>query len=437
MRTLPALVGASRRAVVVRLVLRVVVRVAVVCAISVAGWIVTHHVAKPPWHHFFDLRVYHGAVDWWLAGQPLYSFLLPRTRYGFTYPPFAAVVMTPLAAVSEPVAGVLSTVASAVVLGVTTWWLVAPVARRAGWSPWYAVGIALPVIVVSDPVRETIGFGQVNLFIVALVVADVVALRRGGRWAGLGIGLAAAVKLTPAVFVLYLLLTRRWRAAGVAVGAFVAATAVAVAVAPRTSLQFWTQTVWETARVGRLDKTSNQSLLGMLARLADPGVPSRLLWAVLAGGVLIVAMRRAVRAYRQGDELVGITLTGLAGCLVSPISWTHHLYWVVPAAVVLVDVAAGARLSDTTPWWVRARGRVVARSAAAAVWAMIVVFWSGLIWYVEPANGVHHRQDLWGLLGEDTYGLLMIALLVLLPVRAPAPEPARPIRREAPALATD
>jgi alpha-1,2-mannosyltransferase len=433
MRSLPAQVGSSRGAVVVRLA----VRVAVVCALSVAGWIVTHQVAKPPWHHYFDLRVYHGAVEWWLAGDPLYSFLLPHTRYGFTYPPFAAVVMTPLAAVSEPVAGLLATVASAVIVGVTTWWLVAPVARRAGWSPWYAVGIAIPVIVVSDPVRETIGFGQVNLFIVALVVADVVALRRGGRWAGLGIGLAAAVKLTPAVFVLYLLLTRRWRAAAVAVGACVAATGLAFVVAPNTSLQFWTETVWETSRVGRLDKTSNQSLLGMLARLAAPGAPSRLLWALLVVGVLVVTMRRAVRAYRQGDDLVGITLTGLAGCLVSPISWTHHLYWVVPAAVVLVDVAAGARLSDTTPWWVRAHERAVARSAAAAVWAMVAVFWSGLIWYVEPTNGMHHRKDLWGVLGEDTYGLLMIALMFLLPVRASAPDPARPIRREAPALVAD
>jgi alpha-1,2-mannosyltransferase len=433
MRSLPAQVGSSRGAVVVRLA----VRVAVVCALSVAGWIVTHQVAKPPWHHYFDLRVYHGAVEWWLAGDPLYSFLLPHTRYGFTYPPFAAVVMTPLAAVSEPVAGLLATVASAVIVGVTTWWLVAPVARRAGWSPWYAVGIAIPVIVVSDPVRETIGFGQVNLFIVALVVADVVALRRGGRWAGLGIGLAAAVKLTPAVFVLYLVLTRRWRAAAVAVGACVAATGLAFVVAPNTSLQFWTETVWETSRVGRLDKTSNQSLLGMLARLAAPGAPSRLLWALLVVGVLVVTMRRAVRAYRQGDDLVGITLTGLAGCLVSPISWTHHLYWVVPAAVVLVDVAAGARLSDTTPWWVRAHERAVARSAAAAVWAMVAVFWSGLIWYVEPTNGMHHRKDLWGVLGEDTYGLLMIALMFLLPVRASAPDPARPIRREAPALVAD
>jgi alpha-1,2-mannosyltransferase len=433
MRSLPAQVGASRRASAVRLA----ARVAVVCAISVAGWIVAHNVAKPPWHHYFDLRVYHGAVEWWLAGHPLYSFLLPHTRYGFTYPPFAAVVMTPLAAVSEPVAGLLSTIASAVIVGVTTWWLVAPVARRAGWSPWYAVGVAIPVIGVSDPIRETIGFGQVNLFIVALVVADVVALRRGGRWAGLGIGLAAAVKLTPAVFVLYLVLTRRWRAAGVAVGAFVAATGLAVAVAPHTSLQFWTRTVWETSRVGRLDKTSNQSLLGMLARLAEPGEPSRLLWVLLVGGVLFVTMRRAVRAYRQGDELVGITLTGLAGCLVSPISWTHHLFWVVPAAVVLVDVAAGARLSDTTPWWVRAHERAVARSAAVAVWAMVAVFWSGLIWYVEPANGVQHRKDLWGVLGEDAYGLLMIALMFLLPVRASAPDPARPIREEAPALVAD
>jgi alpha-1,2-mannosyltransferase len=398
---------------------RVAVRVAVVAAVATAGWVLLHHGGKAPWHHYFDLTVYRRSLDSWLDGRPLYDFPRPHARFGFTYPPFAALLLSPLAALSERGARLLHTAACAGVVVVSTWWLMAPVARRAGWTPWFAVGLALPAVFVSDPVRETMGWGQVNLFVVALVLVDVAALQHGRRWAGVGIGLATAVKLTPAVFVVYLLLTRRRRAAAVAAGTFAAATGVAFVLAPQASLQFWGSAVWETSRVGPAAETGNQSVLGLLARLAEPGEPSRLLWVLLAGGLLSVGLWRAVRAAGQGDELVGFTLTGLAGCLISPISWTHHLYWVVPAAVVLLDVAAGAPLSDGTPRLLRGHEQTVRRMAAAAVGAVIAVFCSGLVWIVQSAcRGVRCGDPL-VLVGEGCYGLVMVALLVLLPVRAP------------------
>jgi alpha-1,2-mannosyltransferase len=275
------------------------------------------------------------------------------------------------------------------------------------------------------------GWGQINPFLAALVLADVAALRCGHRWAGVGIGLATAVKLTPGLFVVYLVLTRRWRAAAVATGTFAATTGLAFAVAPQASREFWVHALWETSRVGQPVQTGNQSLLGLLARLALPAQPSGLLWVLLAAGVLVLTLRRAVRAFAHGDELVGVTLTGLASCLVSPIAWSHHLYWVVPAGVVLLDVAAGAQLSPAAPALVRRQERAVRRAALAGLGAIVLVFWSSVIWIAHGLCGGLCTTPP-GQLGQNAYVLVTIALLVLLPIRAPATESAEPDPRPVP-----
>ncbi len=397
---------------------RTVGRVLVVAVLALGAWVLAHHVPYEPWHNLFDLRIYHGAVNWWHDGRPLYGYLWKDSTYGFTYPPFAALLMSPMTLLSMHTVAVLHTVACSVVVVAGTWWLVDPVARRSGWPRWFAWATAVPVVFALEPVRETMGFGQVNLFLAALVLADVAALRRGRAWAGVGIGLAAAVKLTPAVFVGYLVLTRRWRAASVAAGTFAGAALVSAAVAPGTTWQFWTSTLWQTDRVGRLDKTSNQSLLGLLARFADPGQPSRVVWALLALTVLGVALWRAVHAFQAGDDLVGVTITGLGAALVSPISWSHHLVWVVPALVVLVDVAAGAPrpAAGSRPqgrWSAQQRRRIAAGGAGV----VLAAFLSSGIWFFERDQGEHHADGLLRLLGENVYVFVLLALVATLPTR--------------------
>src|SRR3954451_1260933 len=241
--------------------------------VAAAAGLVLPRLARPPWH-FFDLMVYRGAIQWWASGEPLYSFSRGDTGYGFTYPPLAGLVLSPLALGSWRVQAVLLTAASVAVVVVTTARFVAPVARRAGWRPAVPVTLAVFVVLLMAPVRETLAYGQINLLLVALVLADVVAVRRGWRWAGAGIGLAAAIKLTPAIFVLYFLHPRRWRPAATAIATFLAATATGFAAAPHASLQYWTATLWDSSRIGHVDKTSNQSLLGMLARMAGPTPPA-------------------------------------------------------------------------------------------------------------------------------------------------------------------
>jgi alpha-1,2-mannosyltransferase len=405
---------------------RTAARLAAVGAVTVTtGVYLSRLVVYSPSHRFFDLRVYRGAVRWWLDGRPLYEFVLPHTSKGFTYPPFAVLVLLPTAVGSETAAEVLLTLASTALVVLTTWMLLAPVATRHGWSRWFVVALAVPPVIAMEPIRETLGWGQIGLVLLTLVLVDVAALQSGHAWAGVGLGLAAAIKVTPGLFVVYLLFSGRRRAAGVAAGTFLAASLLAFALSPRDSVHFWTRALWETGRVGAADRTSDQSVNGLLARLADPGRTDRLVWALLAAAVTVLGLGRAVRAARAGDELTGVTLTGLVSCLVSPIAWTHHFFWVVPAVVVLVDVAGGTPPARAAPSWLHGH---IARMAAGGAVLVAAVFVSSLVWFFAGATA--QRAGVPQMLGENAYLLVSVALLVLLPVRAlPAVRDARAAAR--------
>ena len=313
-----------------------------------------------------------------------------------------------------------------------TWWLVAPVARRHGVSPWFAVALAVPAVLASEPVRETLGEGQLNMFIFALVLADVVALRRGRAWAGVGIGLAAALKLTPALFLVFLVLIGRRRAAVVAAGTALGATLLAFAVDPGDSWDYWTSTLWDTSRVGRLVNPWNQSILGLLAHVSDPAQPSRLLWALLAAGVAVLGLVRAVRVYRRGDDLAAVTLAGLTACLVSPISWVHHLYWVIPAVVLLADVAAGTPVLGTVSRWSRDRPRALAVGAGLLAVAVALSSLLSSYWAFVPAAGVPTSVAA-DIGGRSIQTCVLLALLVLLPARDLTRRTAAPSAERSPA----
>ena len=298
-----------------------------------AGTAVTVFTATVPLlRDWFDLRVYHGAVDTWVHhGGRLYDYRVPGTAYGFTYPPFAAVAMLPMALLDLRVAIAVGLLLNLAALAVVVRLLTGRSWRRHGW---YGCALGACALALFEPLRDTFSFGQVNLLLLALVLVDAWLLATGReRWAGAGIGLAAAVKLTPAIFIGLLLLARRGRAAAVATVVALTATGFAALVAPDASRFYWTDALWDTSRVGRLDYVSNQSLQGILARL---GETDRALWAVavlLTLGVWAVRARRAVAA---GDWAAAFALTGLTACLVSPITWVHHLVWLLPSFAVLV-----------------------------------------------------------------------------------------------------
>jgi alpha-1,2-mannosyltransferase len=215
----------------------------------------------------------------------------------------------------------------------------------------------------------------------------------------MGVGLATAVKLTPGIFIVYLLLVRRFRAAVVAAATFAGATLLAMAVAPDASLEYWTQALWDTDRVGSLSYISNQSWQGLVARL-DPVRPSTALWGVLVLATLAVWAWRARRAMRAGDVLGGAALTGVVGALISPVTWVHHLVWLLPALLLLVDRAllelAGRR-----------RHGIALLALAAVLYAVLA---SELVWHFAD----HFRG--WGLLAGNAYVYASAALLLGLPL---------------------
>jgi alpha-1,2-mannosyltransferase len=303
-------------------------------------------VTVPTFREFFDLGVYRGAVRHWLVdGGDLYEFRYLDTDYGFTYPPFAALVMSPLAAMSWPVAVAAGLAVNTMAVALLLRWFLTPVVpgRLA-----FAVGFL--AVLVFEPARDTFSFGQINLVLLVLVCADLRRLQTGRR-AGVAIGLAAALKLTPAVFIGYLILSRQYRAAATAAGTAAGVTLLTALIAPEESRTFWTSALWDTSRVGREEYVSNQSLRGVVARLEAPST----WWLVLV--VLVVAGWCWWVRTRRPDHLAGIAMTGLVACLISPITWVHHLVWLLPALFLLAGrrrwrtlAAAGLVLSSSLVW---------------------------------------------------------------------------------------
>ncbi|TDB78611.1 glycosyltransferase 87 family protein [Micromonospora sp. KC721] len=353
-------------------------------------------------HGFFDLKVYYGALHFWVHDHgEIYDYLKPGTQYGFTYPPFAALVMLPMAYLPWMAAIVMSVAASVLVSTVLIWWLLNPVARRAGWTRWFALAVALCLAAAYEPMRETVNFGQVNMLLLFLVGVDLLRLLpAGNRWAGVAIGLATAIKLTPGIFIVYLLITGRWRAAVTSMAAAAAATLLAAALFPDASREFWTSALWNTGRVGELAFVSNQSLRGVVARLA-PQHPSTLAWLALVLVTLAVWVWRSRAAVAVGDEAAGLALTGAVMCLVSPVTWVHHLVWLLPALILLVDNAVAAPPRSV-------RRRALATFAAVGYGLLT----SRIVWaWEKDFTGVD------GFLGGNTYVWISLALLVLLPIR--------------------
>lgn len=306
----------------------------------------------------WDVNVYHWAGAEVVRGGALYARADP---YHFTYPPFAATLFGLGGGAPEiylkvalSVASVASLIAlSAISLGA------AGVRRR----PDLVMAVAALTLLIV-PVVLTLHLGETDLIVTALVATDVLRRRDGGRLQGVGIGLAAAIKLTPLIFVLYLLATRRVRAAAVAVGTFAVTVAAGFLLLPADSRSFWLGgTFLDARRVGRAVDLADQSLAGVIARLgggsgAGPG------WYAAAALTAIAGLAVAVWAHRRGHRSVGAVCCGITGLLVSPISWTHHWVWAVPLLVLLV-VAAWRRHS---PWiGLAAALTAVVFSAAAAL----------------------------------------------------------------------
>jgi alpha-1,2-mannosyltransferase len=293
----------------------------------VVGYVVILGTGGPGDFYYLDLDVYRIGARAWAGGQDLYGSL-PPTSFGFglpfTYPPVAAVLAWPATQVSLPLAGTVLTLLGAISL-------ILAIALVAGRQPrrWLVVAAVVPVALLLEPVRMTLLYGQVNLLLMALVSAD--CLVRTPRWPrGLLVGIAAAIKLTPAGFVLFFLLRKDYRAAATALGAFLGATAVGFVFAPQDSARYWSSTLFDTGRIGAVHYQSNQSLQAVLARFGIEPPARTALWLLGAAVVLVIAFVAIRRALSADRPEFALGLNALAILVISPVSWSHHWMWIVP-----------------------------------------------------------------------------------------------------------
>lgn len=321
------------------------------CTLIALGWVCWRLLGESPYR--IDIDVYRLGGRAWLDGVPLYADSTEfQTQAGidlpFTYPPLSAVAFAPFAWLSLPAAGAAITVTTLVLLIVSTTIVLTRLQVADTWNrrAWLAAALVAPAVVYLEPLRANLEFGQINVVLMTLVIADCVP-RRTPWPRGLLLGLAIAVKLTPAVFLLYFLLRRDVRALLVTTASAVAATLSGFALAWRDSWIYWFETLRDTDRIGSATLNTNQNISGMLARLGAGEDTRFLLWVALCFAVLgltVWAAHRALRSDPHGDAAVlALICVAMFGLVVSPVSWSHHWVWVLPTVVVTAVVGYRTR----------------------------------------------------------------------------------------------
>ena len=264
----------------------------------------------------------------------------------FTGTPFGGLVLKPLTRAAEQALGwgwTFGTLLLVVALGlVAARALPQPVSRR---TSLLAAPVAISLLMLSLPVRNTLWLGQTSIIPVLLVLLGCFAVR-GQRASGALIGLAAALQPTVLLFAPLLWFTGRRRAAAATGITFAASTALAWAAMPHDSYTYWVHHMAGVGLGGAADDLGNQSLHGALLRLGLSGPLEIGLFLLLGAAVATLGLRRAVRYARDGQLLLAVAITGCAAIAVSPTTWQHQLLWVLLAVVGRV----GKRASDRYVW---------------------------------------------------------------------------------------
>jgi alpha-1,2-mannosyltransferase len=320
--------------------------------------------------------------------SPLYDWTGPN-GVQFTYPPFAAVVFAVASVLSWTAMRWAMTLASLAALGLSLWLVFGALgyAERSRVRLGATLGVCA-LALLTEPVQQTLALGQVNLLLMLLVVADLLtasALRGQTRWwHGIGIGVAAGVKLTPLIFIPYLLLIRRYRQAATATAVFAVTVALGYALLPRDSVTYWAHGLFAKAnRIVFLGTRGNQSLRGAVTRLAGSVTSGTALWIAAAILVVIVGLAAAAVLCRAGQPVPGMLACALTGLLVSPLTWDHHWVWVAPAIALLAHLGARARGAVRAAWSVAAGAVVLVFGAWPQFWDLSQAGLSpaGLFWY--------------------------------------------------------
>lgn len=308
----------------------------VVSALAVAGYLRDAFT-----EYLMDLDVFRDAGIAFLKHTPLYTEgFHSNSGFRFIYPPFAAFLFAPLALVGSTTLQVLWTLG----LIALVWWMLKVVYQRLDVARAGLIASAtLGVVLWLEPFRSNFIFGQINIVLMALVVADVLGVIPK-RFRGVGIALAAAIKVTPAAFGLLLLLRKDIPSIARAFGAFFATVAFGYWLRPDSTIYFWKDEFFATDRAGDQEFFRNQALTGLIARMGFSDGTSKILWLVGAAIIVLATAWAAHRFLRAGETVPALALVGLASLLAAPIAVTHH--WVYSMFLVPLLVAPRYR-----GWW--------------------------------------------------------------------------------------
>lgn len=369
----------------------------------------------------FDLRIYRTATHLVLhgGGSDLYNTVFSG-GWLYTYPPFSVFVFAPL----DPLPQGLAT-------GVMVFGSVAALARICllvgrsladGWAADHELTVSRPtsqvasyligsvgllLCVMSDAVRGTFGFGQINLLLAWMVTEDYCGLGRSAAgWGGLrGVltGLAAGTKLTPGLSFVPRVLAGQARPAVAGALAGFATIAVSAVFLPGQTVDYFTKVVWNTSRPGDLGSEWNQSITGMVHRLVGDDGATGLPILILTLVAVVCGLYAATVRLREGDPLGCVLICAVTTSLVSPITWYHHL-----VLLPLVTVWVTARLRT---WGARTAILLQLQALALCVWVV-----AGLYQNVPAGDGKEFHHDFGQTIvseGVPLLGLLLVITLAL------------------------
>ncbi len=339
----------------------------------------------------------------------LFTVTLPKDGLGFTYPPFSALLFAPFAhfplRVCEVAFSLLNLAAVFALIVVSLRAVCAALDRRT--ILWWSLALVLPVV-LFDPVRQTLLLGQVNIILALMVVADMTLDLPLPR--GILVGLAAAIKVTPAILIPYLFLTKQGRAGTRAVASFCAAAILATAVNASTSWSYWTHYIRDPQRAGMLSWIGNQGVLGALERMLGRTFTTPTTFVIVVT-VACLGLAVAALAYRRSSPVLGLLVVGATESLASPVSWSHHFIWVILLVAWLALAQDRPRYGE---WYAL---------------AVAVLFWAAPTWWVPHGPAVAFAGRGWFIPLSDAYGLLFIALVVGAGIRVWRAPIARPFIR--------
>jgi alpha-1,2-mannosyltransferase len=317
---------------------------------------------------------------------PLYDWT-GAGNLNFTYTPFAALFFAGVSFIPWSVLPRVVQVANLIFLVIAAWCTMGALGYRDRRVRLGGTLLGVAAGLLTEPVFRTLYLGQINLLLMAAIIWD---LRQpdSRRLKGIATGLAAGIKLTPLVFIPYLLLTRKFRAAAVATGSFVFTIALGFIILPRDSKDWWFNGLFiQDGRTGFVGWTGNQSLRAVATRLAGSIDGGTVPWVVLALLATVVGLLAAAQLDRAGHTMLGLLTAALVGLLDSPISWDHHWVWVMPGMMAAGHYAAKA--------W-QARRRAVAYWCSGLIVALLLIFapWPGNLWGVHNTGPGNFTQGL-------------------------------------------